>query len=82
MWFHKTTIFSFFKMGLRKKVIGDLYLASSLVFIFLGFLYAGILIQPVYGLIFLVIGLIVALLGVVTKKTLILKESKRPKGKK
>ena len=65
-------------MKLRKRAIGDLYLAASLIFIFLSFLYFGF---EKNGWAFLVIGLVIALFGMKTKKIMIEKEE-LPKAKK
>ena len=62
-------------MKLRKRAIGDLYLAASIIFIYLAFLYFGL---DLNGWAFLVIGLIVALFGIKTKKVMLVQE----KGKK
>ncbi|HZX44148.1 MAG TPA: hypothetical protein VFF28_00540 [Candidatus Nanoarchaeia archaeon] len=63
-------------MYLRKRVIGDLYLASSLLFITLAFLYFGFTNN---GLPFLIIGLALAGFGIKTKHTLIKQEKKARK---
>ncbi len=63
-------------MKIRKRVIGDLYLAASIIFIFLSFLYFGF---KENGFIFLIIGLILAFFGINSKKDLIKKEYKSKK---
>ncbi len=62
-------------MKLRKRTIGDLYLASSLVFLFLAFLYFGFSLN---GWAFLIIGLVVALLGINTKNVMLAREMAAP----
>ena len=66
-------------MNLRKRVIGDLYLSASLIFIFLAFLYFG---SKQDGWAFLIIGLAVAVFGIKTKKVMIGKESPKRSKKK
>jgi len=67
-------------MKLRKRAIGDLYLAASIIFIFLAFLYFGF---KGKGLTFLVVGLILAIFGIRTKKVMIAREElEKPKPKK
>ena len=61
-------------MKLRKKAIGDLYLASSIIFIYLSFLYFGL---GANGWVFLVIGLVIAFFGIKTKKVMMAKEKKK-----
>lgn len=63
-------------MKLRKRAIGDLYLAASVIFIFLAFLYFGF---NGNGWAFLVIGLLIAFFGIKTKKVMIQKETENPK---
>ena len=58
-------------MKLRKRAIGDLYLAASIIFIFLAFLYFGF---EGKGLTFLTVGLALAILGIRTKKLMIARE--------
>ena len=67
---------SFRQIHLRKRVIGDLYMASSLIFIYLAFLYFGFSGE---GLAFLVIGLVIGLFGMKTKKVMIEQELKAKK---
>lgn len=62
-------------MKLRKRAIGDLYLAASVIFIFLSFLYFGLYKNFNYGWTFLAIGLAVALFGMKTKGIMAGKES-------
>ncbi len=59
------------RVHIRKRVIGDLYLASSIPFIYLAFLYFGF---EKNGLTFLLIGLIIAFIGVRTKKVMMERE--------
>ena len=65
-------------MKLRKRAIGDLYLAASVIFIYLAFLYFGF---RANGWPFLVIGLVIAVFGIKTKKVM-MKEERREKPKK
>ncbi len=72
-------------MKLRKRVIGDLYLAASSIFIFLAFLYFTIIEKDdsfSYGISFLVIGLVIAGVGMVVKNIMIQKEKIESKPKK
>jgi len=55
-------------MRIRKRVIGDLYLASSIIFIYLTFLYYGF--GRDQGWIFLSVGMALAVFGAYTKRTL------------
>ena len=68
-------------MKLRKRAIGDMYLAASFIFIYLSLLQFGL---SQNGLLFLVIGLVVAVFGMRTKKIMIEKEkpAKKTKSKK
>jgi hypothetical protein len=59
------------RIKLRKRTIGDLYLASSLIFIYLAFLYFGF---QKNGFVFLVVGLAIASFGIKTKKVMIERE--------
>lgn len=61
-------------MKLRKRAIGDLYLVASIIFIYLALLYFGF---KGNGWVFLIIGIVIALLGVKTKKVMI-EEEKKP----
>ena len=63
-------------MKLRKRAIGDLYLAASILFLYLAFLYFGF---ELNGWPFLVIGLVVAVFGMKTKEVMTLKEKSAPK---
>jgi hypothetical protein len=63
-------------MKLRKRAIGDLYLAASILFLYLAFLYFGF---ELNGWPFLVIGLVVAAFGMKTKKIMMTKERAAPK---
>ena len=63
-------------MKLRKRAIGDLYLAASVVFIYLAFLYFGF---RANGWPFLVIGLVIAAFGIKTKKVMMKEETVKPK---
>ena len=65
-------------MKLRKRAIGDLYLAASIIFIYLAFLYFGF---KGNGWVFLIIGIVVAILGVKTKKVMIEEERKPEKAR-
>ena len=60
-------------MQLRKRAIGDLYLASSIIFIFLTFV-AVISRKNTMAIWFLAIGMLIALFGIKTKKVMIEKE--------
>ncbi len=69
-------------MGLRKRAIGDLYLAASIIFIYLAFLYFGF---KGKGLAFFVIGLALALFGIRTKNVMTTNEriaKPKPRGKR
>ncbi|MBW2981025.1 hypothetical protein KY360_06435 [Candidatus Woesearchaeota archaeon] len=65
-------------MKLRKRAIGDLYLAASVIFIYLAFLYFGF---KANGWPFLVIGLLIATFGIKTKKVMVAEEGKPKKAK-
>jgi hypothetical protein len=65
-------------MKLRKRAIGDLYLAASILFLYLAFLYFGF---ELNGWPFLVIGFVVAVFGMKTKKVM-MKEEKKAAPKK
>ena len=60
-------------MKLRKRIIGDLYLTSSVIFFYLAFLYFGF---GANGWVFLIIGLVIAFFGIKTKKLMMSKEKK------
>jgi hypothetical protein len=66
-------------MKLRKRAIGDLYLAASILFLYLAFLYFGF---EQNGWAFLVIGLAVAAFGMKTKKVMMQGAPKKAKSKK
>lgn len=55
-------------MKLRKRAIGDLYLAASIIFIFLAFLYFGF---EKNGWPFLIIGFLTSFIGIKTKKVMV-----------
>ncbi len=65
-------------MKLRKRAIGDLYLAASIIFIYLALLYFGFSLN---GWAFLIIGLVIAVFGVKTKKVM-MGEEEKPKRKR
>ncbi len=65
-------------MKLRKRAIGDLYLAASIVFVYLAFLYFGFNLN---GWVFMTIGVVIAGFGIRTKKVM-LEEEKGPKRKR
>ena len=69
-------------MNIRIRTIGDLYLASSLIFIFLTFLYASVLKRYGYSFAFFIVALLLSFIGVRVKKALILKELKSVKKKR
>ena len=60
-------------MRIRKRIIGDMYLASSILFIYLTFLYYGF--GQNKGWIFLSVGMALAIFGAYTKQTLMRKEN-------
>lgn len=62
---------SFRRAHLRKRMIGDLYLASSIIFVYLAFLYFGF---QRNGFIFLIIGILIGIFGMKTKKVMMGKE--------
>lgn len=62
-------------MRIRQRVIGDLYLASSIIFIYLTFLYYGF--GQDKGWIFLSVGMALAVFGAYTKRMLMRKERTR-----
>jgi len=64
-------------MNLRKRAIGDLYLAASIIFIFLSFLYFGLYKNTSYAWSFFAGGLIVSFIGMRTKKVMMGKERKK-----
>ncbi|HLC96403.1 MAG TPA: hypothetical protein VJH97_03715 [Candidatus Nanoarchaeia archaeon] len=68
-------------MKLRRRTIGDLYLAASILFIFLSFVYSGAFERYDFAFAFLVIGLLVALFGAITKRKLIQQEHSRKRKK-
>lgn len=59
------------RIKLRKRTIGDLYLAASLIFVYLAFLYFGF---HKNGFVFLIVGLGIATFGIKTKKVMIERE--------
>ncbi|MBI4148890.1 hypothetical protein HY491_00425 [Candidatus Woesearchaeota archaeon] len=67
-------------MKLRQRVIGDLYLASSIIFIYLTFLYYGF--GQGKGWIFLSAGMALAIFGAYTKRTLMRKEQTKRRKRK
>jgi len=65
-------------MKIRKRVVGDMYLAASFIFIFLAFLYFTVLQKDdsyTYGVSFLVLGLIIAFVGIVVKNLFVKNET-------
>jgi len=68
-------------MKLRKRVIGDLYLSASIIFIFLTFLAVGSG-KNNLAIAFLAVGMLIALFGIRTKKAMMEKEKAETKGKK
>jgi hypothetical protein len=66
-------------MHIRQRLIGDLYLSSSIIFIYLAFLY---FIYSANGWGFLIAGFSLALFGVKTKQIMVLKEKPKKKPKK
>ena len=69
-------------MTLRKRAIGDLYLAASVLFIFLSFVYFGAIRRQDLGVTFLIMGLVIAIFGIFTKNTLVGKEKAVKQSKK
>ena len=63
-------------MYIRQRIIGDMYLACSLIFIYLSLLYFGMAVYR-YGLIFIIIGLALAVFGGITKQYLKRKEKSK-----
>lgn len=59
-------------MYLRKTIIGDLYLASSIIFFFLAFLYIGY--DRSGWWMFLATGIVIAFIGMQTKREMAAKE--------
>ncbi|MBU0629268.1 MAG: hypothetical protein KKC75_08840 [Nanoarchaeota archaeon] len=65
-------------MKLRKRVIGDLYLSSSILFIFLTFV-AVISRKNNLAIALLAVGMLIALIGVRTKQVMIEREKQETK---